>query len=81
MNKMIRARFCEGVIVPLEDLDLADGEEIAVIVTDPVEKTEGKSTEYLRESCGAWKGLIDAEALKKNIYADRLINTRPRPEL
>ena len=35
----------------------------------------------LERSAGGWKGLIDAEELKRNIYADRLISTRPEPRL
>ena len=31
----------------------------------------------LRETTGRWRGLIDADALKHVIYADRLIATRP----
>ena len=37
--------------------------------------------EALRASAGGWKGLIDAEELQRNLYADRLINTRPEPKL
>ena len=37
--------------------------------------------EALRVSAGGWKGLLDAEELKRNIYANRLINTRPEPRL
>jgi len=40
-----------------------------------------KTLEALRKSFGGWKGLIDAEELKKNIYENRLINTRPEPKL
>ena len=36
--------------------------------------------EALRASAGGWKGLIDAEELKRNTYADRLISTRPEPK-
>jgi hypothetical protein len=35
----------------------------------------------LKATAGAWKDLIDAEALKRNIYEDRLIDTRPVPKL
>jgi hypothetical protein len=35
----------------------------------------------LERSAGGWKGLIDAEELKGNIYANRLISTRPEPRL
>jgi len=34
-----------------------------------------------RRSFGGWKGLIDGEELKRNIYADRLINTMMPPKL
>jgi hypothetical protein len=35
----------------------------------------------LKATAGAWKNLIDAETLKRNIYEDRLIDTRPVPKL
>ena len=35
----------------------------------------------LERSAGGWKGTIDADELIKNIYADRLISTRPEPRL
>ena len=35
----------------------------------------------LERSASGWKGLIDAEELKRNIDADRMISTRPEPRL
>mgnify|MGYP006297647969 CR=1 FL=1 len=32
MTRPIRARFSEGVIVPLEELDIPEGEELTVIL-------------------------------------------------
>ena len=79
MAKEIRARFSRGVLEPLEALDLKEGEEVKVIIT---ERSKGQGMiEALRASAGGWKGLIDAEELKRNIYADRLISTRPEPKL
>jgi predicted DNA-binding antitoxin AbrB/MazE fold protein len=79
MAKEIRARFSHGVLEPLEALDLKEGEEVNVIIT---ERPQGKGMiEALRASAGGWKGLVDAEELKRNIYADRLISTRPEPKL
>jgi predicted DNA-binding antitoxin AbrB/MazE fold protein len=79
MAKEIRARFSHGVLDPLEALDLKEGEEVKVIIT---ERPKGKGMiEALRASAGGWKGLIDAEELKRNIYANRLISTRPEPKL
>jgi predicted DNA-binding antitoxin AbrB/MazE fold protein len=77
--KEIRARFSKGKIEPLEELDLQEGAEIIILVKEApsVERT----VKALRASAGAWKDLIDGEELKRNIYADRLINTRPEPRL
>ena len=35
----------------------------------------------LRAKAGAWRGSIDGEQLIKDIYASRLIDTRPEPRL
>ncbi len=43
-------------------------------ITEP----EGYSFE---RSAGSWNGLIDGEELIRNIYADRLISTRPEVKL
>ena len=79
MAKEFRARFSHGVLEPLDAVDLKEGEEVKVII---VERPQGKGMlEALRASAGGWKELIDAEELKRNIYADRLISTRPEPKL
>jgi predicted DNA-binding antitoxin AbrB/MazE fold protein len=79
MAKEFRARFSHGMLEPLDAVDLKEGEEVKVII---VERPKGKGMlEALRASAGGWKGLIDAEELKRNIYADRLISTRPEPKL
>jgi len=79
MAREIRARFSKGKIEPLEELDLEEGVEVRVIIP---ERVKGKGMlEALRASAGGWKDLIDGEEFKRNIYADRLINTRPEPKL
>lgn len=79
MAKEIRARFSKGMLEPLEAVDLKEGEEVKVIIT---ERPKGKGMlEALRASAGGWKGLVDAEELKRNMYADRLISTRPEPKV
>jgi len=40
-----------------------------------------RTAESLKNSFGGWKGLVDAEELKKNIYKDRLVSTRLKPKL
>ena len=79
MIKEIRARFSKGVLEPLEAVDLKEGEEVRVIIT---KRPQGKGLrEALRASAGGWKDLVSAEELKRNIYANRLIRTRPEPKL
>jgi predicted DNA-binding antitoxin AbrB/MazE fold protein len=79
MAKEIRARFTNGVFAPLEPVNLKEGEEVKVIIP---ERPTGKGMiEALRASAGSWQGHMDAEELIRNIYADRLINTRPVPKL
>jgi predicted DNA-binding antitoxin AbrB/MazE fold protein len=78
MAGTIRARFANGVLEPLERLDVPEGEVLTItIIRLPVNEGGGG----LERSAGGWKGLIDAEELKRNIYADRLIATRPEPRL
>jgi len=71
----IRARFKNGVIELLENVELKDGEEIILTI---VRRPETKGTlDAFRKSRGGWKDLIDCEQLKKDIYESRSIQTRP----
>lgn len=78
MGGTIRARVKGGVLEPLEKADLPEGKEVFVTV---IGVSEGPDDEAFLRSAGGWKGLVDAEALIRNIYADRLIGARPEPKL
>lgn len=78
MSGTIRARVRAGMLELLENIELPEGTEVSVTI---LETPTPKSTDGLRRSAGGWKGLIDAEKLIENIYADRLISTRPVPRL
>lgn len=80
MSIEVRARFYKGKIEPLEPLDLPDGEEILVTISGRARSRE-TLVEALRATAGAWRGLVDAEDLKRRIYEDRLLSTRPEPRL
>ena len=78
MRRTIRARVKGGVLEPLEPIDVPEGTEMTVTLFD---SPSPKDLEAFRRSAGSWKGTIDADALIRNIYADRLISTRPEPRL
>ena len=79
MSRTIRARFSKGIIEPLEKIDIEEGKEITITVIEIPASSKKESA--LEASAGGWKGLIDAEKLKENIYANRLIVTRPGAKL
>ena len=78
MGLTIRARMKGGKLEPLEKIDLPEGKEVLVSV---IEVPGTPDFDAFRRSAGAWKGLVDTETLIRNIYADRLISTRPVPKL
>jgi len=78
MIKTIKARFTKGTIEPLEKVDIAEGEELTVTIEEMPKKEAG---DPLDTTFGGWSETIDCEELKKNIFADRLISTRPEVKL
>ena len=80
METVIRAKFVKGVFRPLETVEIPEGEEVTVSIRREPTKTRS-FCDVLDATAGGWKDLIDADELKKNIYNDRLISTRPGVEL
>ena len=78
MAGTVRVRVGRGVLELLEKVELPEGKEVSVTILDIPSSTD---KEAFRRAAGGWKGTVDAEALIKNIYADRLISTRPVPKL
>lgn len=70
MGITIRARFAHGVLEPLEDARLHEGDEV-VLRIEPISSAEG--LDWLEETAGGWKGWVDAEELKKHIEESRLL--------
>jgi len=78
MAGTVRARVKHGMLELLEKIDLPEGKEVSVTI---LETPTVRGGDGLRRSAGAWKGLVDADKLIENIYADRLISRRPVPRL
>jgi predicted DNA-binding antitoxin AbrB/MazE fold protein len=78
MGGTFRARVSRGLLEPLEPIGLPEGREVTITILDlPSER----DVEASRRAAGGWRGLVDADTLIRNIYADRLISTRPEPRL
>jgi len=78
MEKIIKAKFSNGVIKPLEKLELKEGEEIKVTISS-LSETE-KTLEAIRSTAGAWKKTVNCEKLIKDIYESRRLSAK-RPEV
>ena len=63
MPKTVKVRFPNGVLTPLEPLDLVEADAA------------------FQNALGAWRGTHDPEELIRQIYADRLVNTRAEARL
>ena len=70
----VRAKYENGVLTPLDPLDLEEGAEVVVFV-EGAPAVESR-LEALRSSAGGWKGSGDPEALKRMIYEARIAGSR-----
>ena len=50
MLKTIRARFTGGALVPLEPVDIAEGDELLVTLQDPTHETEEAEDDGLAQA-------------------------------
>ncbi len=79
MSGTVRARVKSGMLELLDKVDLPEGKEVSITI---IETPTARSVDGLRRSAGGWKGLIDAEELIEQIYADRRRpSDRPVPRL
>ena len=77
MEKTIRAKFRNGMIEPLEKLEIEEGKEFLITVKDALDLED-----RFEKAMGSWKGKIDCERLVKDIYESRRLSaTRPEVRL
>ena len=80
-SKTIKAKFSQGVIKPLEKLDIQDGTEISVTVVKTTDLSENERLKRAKSAAGAWKDIPDTEELKQIIYESRRTGSRIEPDL
>ena len=74
MGKEFRARFYRGKIELLENVELEEGEEIFITVRKAPSPSEARDA--FQRAAGAWKGLVDTDALLRDFKESRKINAR-----
>lgn len=81
MPKIIRAIYRNGLIEPLEEIDLADGVEITITLEEiSPSLSEAERRERFLSSAGSWKDIVDEEFLPQ-VYSQRNLHTRPEVKL
>ncbi len=73
--RTVRVVYRNGRFEPLEEVNLPDGVELLITIK---EERARPPEERFKAAAGSWKGLVDAEALKRNIYRSRLIQRKGR---
>lgn len=71
MNKTIRVKFSNGVFVPLEELELEEGTELPISFEQKYLLPLEERIKRMKSAAGGWKGLVDCDALIKDIYESR----------
>ncbi len=79
MNQSVRATYLDGVLKPRARLDLQDGAEVVVTISEAAVSED--RFEVMRSSAGSWSGDLDADKLIEDIYADRLKGSGDAPKL
>ena len=81
MLKIIRAIYRNGLIEPLEEIDLADGVEITITLEEiSPSLSAAERRERFLSSAGSWKDIVDEEFLPQ-VYRQRNLHTRPEVKL
>jgi predicted DNA-binding antitoxin AbrB/MazE fold protein len=78
MTRKVKARFSNGTLLPLEPVDLKEGDEVTVSI-ERIPSSE-EALRALRASAGGWEGLHDPEEFKRMIYQARIDGSRHTPK-
>ena len=76
----VRAVYRDGALVPLNYVDIEDGDVVSLTIEVESERSKEESFERMKSAAGAWKGQHDPEELKRMIYASRLAGSREAQE-
>ncbi|MEW6103974.1 MAG: antitoxin family protein [bacterium] len=72
MSTILKARYSEGIIKPLEPVWFEEGKELVVTIEE--EASRGAKQRF-EQSAGSWRGLID-EGFLDEIYIARMLSQK-----
>jgi len=75
--KGVRARYSNGVFEPLDEVDLAEDQEVLLTVDE--KPSPKRDPEAMRAGAGGWVGQHDPEELKRMLYEARITGSREPP--
>jgi Holliday junction resolvasome RuvABC DNA-binding subunit len=70
------AKIDTMILKELQEIPYKNKREILTQIKMIKKRTAGYIVDALNKTSGSWKGLVDADRLKKEIYSNRLISTR-----
>lgn len=75
-TRSVRARYRNGVLEPLEAVDLSEDQEVLLTLDD--ERQAPSDQDSLSESAGVWADIFeDPEQFIKDVYQARIDGTDP----
>lgn len=77
----LRARYENGVLTPLERVNLPEGAEITLRFDAADELSEEERTRRFLATAGAWKDAYDWDKFLEETYRERDNDTRPEVKL
>ena len=79
MRKKIKAKYTDGMLVPLMPLDLEEGAEVTLSVESVDELSLEERIKITKSAAGKWKGLHDPEEFIRRVQESRRVGSRVEP--
>ncbi len=67
----IKARFINGILEPMDTLDIEEGSEVRLIVTEINAEDRQPMKKLTGLAFGTWKG-VNAEEIRRHIHESRI---------
>ena len=81
MTSAIKARYSNGILTPLESLDLEEGAEVIISIDAIADNPSEDRIKTTLSAAGGWKGSQDPNELIRTLYQARLTGSRERVDL